>query len=284
MKDDECCRGPCGGKGMMIVLAALLLAVGMMGGAYLLSKGDYAPKVDLSGFKSTPNVYVTPNPTEHAISVSASATKKVAPDLLEIQLRVQTESKNAKDSQDENARVKAILMEKLKALGVADTSIQTTSYNVEPVYDSHYTCDKDDMNCHWDSTLTGYQTVHVLNVDVEALDKGGAIVDAASEAGTNETFVDSTSYTLKEETKSEMAKTLLQEASAAAKAKAQRIADGLSVTLGKVLSASENSYYPTPYYNSYKSMDAAAAAAPTQLSPGQVDMSVSVSVSYEVGS
>jgi uncharacterized protein YggE len=288
MKDDECCQnaGQMHGKGVMIVLAALLLAVGMMGGAFLLSKGDYSPHVNVTSGATNPNIYVTSSPPEHPISVSATSTKKVAPDLLEIGLRVETQSTNAKEAQQRNALVATTLLAKLKALGIEDKDIQTTSYNVYPVYDSQYNCDKSGMNCHYDSKLTGYKTVQSLNVDVLQLDKGGSVIDAASESGDNETFVDSTMFTLKPATRSEMAKTMLKEASTAAKEKAQRIADGLGATLGKVLSASESSYYPQPYYNMYKNvaMEAAAAPAPTPLSQGTVDVSVSVSVAYEVGS
>jgi len=283
---EGCCQGPShGGKGIMVVIAALLLAVGMMGGAFLLSKGDYSPKVDLSGFKSNPNVYVTSSPTEHAISVSASATQKVEPDLLQISLRVQTESPTAKDAQSENAQVTAVLMGKIKALGIADKDIQTTSYSVDPVTETNYTCDKDGYNCRYNYYTKGYRTTHSLMVNVEALDKGGQVIDAASEAGVNQTFVDGTTFTLKETTRSAIAKTLLKTASVEAKSKAQNIADGLGATMGKLLYANENMvYYPQPYYNSYKNMAMdAASAAPTQLSPGTVEVSTSVAVSYEIG-
>ena len=283
--EEECCHGmhQHGGKGIMIVLAALLLAVGMIGGAYVFSKGDYAPKVDLSGFKSTPNVYVTPNPSDHAITVSATADEKVTPDLLQIQLHVQTEAPNAKDSQTENAQVSSVLLDKLHGMGLADKDIQTISYNVNQVTQNNYTCDKNGMNCVYNYYVTGYQTTHTLVVNVYALDKGGDVIDAASQAGTNETFIDSTSFTLKDATRSAISKALLKNASTEAHSKAQNIADGLGASLGKLLYANENTYYPQPYYNTLKDMSVGAAAAPTtQLSPGTVDVSVSVGVSYEI--
>jgi uncharacterized protein len=289
MKDDECCQGACSGNGTMVVLAALLLAIGLMGGAFLLSKGDYSPNVNVTSGATNPNIYMSSSPPEHTIGVSATATKKVAPDLLEVSLRVETESANARAAQQRNAVVSAELLSKLKALGIEDKDIQTTSYNVYPVYKSIYVCDKVDPSrgCYYDSNLTGYKTVQSLNVDVQELAKGGDVIDAASEAGTNETFIDSTSFTLKPETRTTLSKELLNQASIDAKAKAQRIADGLGVSLGKVLSASENTYYPTPYYNSYKVYDmmAESVGAPsTVLSAGSVDISVSVGVSFEVGS
>ena len=269
-----------------MVVAALLLAVGMMGGAFLLSQADFAPKVNVTSGATNPNVYVSSTPPDHAISVMASADRKVAPDLLEIDFRVQTQSDNAKDSQARNAVVASQLKSGVEALGINDSEITTTSYSVQPVYTSNYLCDKNNNNCYYQSNVTGYQTVQSIAVDVYQLDQGGAIIDAASNAGNNETFVDSTSFMLKPETQAMVAKELLNEAAGDAKAKAQSIADGLGISVGKVLSASENTYTPTPYYNSFKDMAMPGGAVPaaTQLSPGQLDVSASVSVSYEVGS
>lgn len=273
----ECCENEGGGHGKigtMFVLSALLLALGMIGGGYMLSKGDYSP-----------NVYSSATPNEHDISVSATATKKVAPDLLQIQLSVETEAVNAKDAQAQNAQVSNELLAKLKNLGIPDDKIQTTSYRVDVVEESNRTCDADGYDCTWTYKTVGYKVTQRIEVEVEQLDKGGSIIDAASSTGSDQTFVDSVSYTLKETTRSELAKTLLQEAAVAAKAKAQRIADGLGVSLGNVLSADENSYVSSYYSNRYESLSYAAdepSASGTTLSPGQVDMSASVSVAYEI--
>ncbi|MFN7990802.1 MAG: SIMPL domain-containing protein [Candidatus Micrarchaeia archaeon] len=284
-KDDEMMMAH-QGKGMMLVIAALLLAVGMLGSAYLLSKGDYAPKVNVTGGPSSPNVYVSSTPTDHVISVSATATKKAAPDLLNLALRVQTDSGTAKKAQQDNAAVSADLRSRLKALGIADSDIQTVSYSVDPVYDSQYICDKGGMNCHYTSKVTGYRTTHSLNVRLTDLTKGGDVIDAAASAGTNQTFVDYVQFTLKDETKAAIEKSLLQDASAMAKSKAQSIAAGVGVSLGKILSASESFSYPVPYYTKNYMMAAADSAPvpPTQLSPGQVDVSAVVSASFEIGS
>ncbi|MFH1786018.1 MAG: SIMPL domain-containing protein [Candidatus Micrarchaeota archaeon] len=275
-----------GGCGTMIVLASLLIALGMVGGGYMLAQGDYAPRVDMSHLNNTPNIYMTTVPPDHDISVSASATKEVAPDLLEIRISITTIDDNASESQSRNAEVTNELLAKLENLGINDSDIKTTSYSVDPDYESDYVCNSQGKACHWEYELTGYETTHMLLIDVEELDKGGSVIDAAAATGVNETFVDSISYTLKPSTRSEMTKTLLKEAAAAAKAEAEKIAEGLGITLGDVLSASESSYVNPYYYNSYKTLsyaEDAVGAAPTTLSPGEVSMSLSVSVSYEVG-
>lgn len=265
----ECC-------GRQLVVAAVLLAVGMLGGSYLLSLGNYAPQVNVSNPPS--NVYVSSQAPEHTISVSASATQRVSPDLLLIQLRVQTEAANAAQSQADNARVSDELRTALRGVGVQDSDLETTSYSVDPVYRSVQRCDGGE--CHWTSELTGYRTTHSLSVRLTDLTKGGQVIDAAATAGTNQTFTDSVQFTLKDETRMAVQRSLLQNASVEAGAKARSIATGLGTTVGRVFSASEAySYYPTP---NYRDLSAAGAAPTTALSPGQVDVSVSVNVQYEI--
>jgi uncharacterized protein YggE len=270
---------------MMMVAAAFLIMLGMIGGAYLLSKANFAPVMNVNGGPTNPNIYVSSIPPDHAISTSATVTQQVAPDLLVIQVSVKTEGANAKKSQQDNAVVSADLLSKVKALGLADQDIQTSSYSVDPIYNSSYVCDKMSGVCGYNNEITGYRTTNSLTLNVKDLSKGGDIIDAASTAGTNQTFVDSVSFTLQDATQSAIAKALLKNASTEAKDEAQNIASGLGVSLGKVLSASQNSvYYPSPINYRSLSMEAGAAApAPsTQLSAGQVEVSATVSTSFEV--
>jgi hypothetical protein len=265
----------------MILVAAVLLAIGMIAGAYLLAQGDYAPTVNVENPPS--NVYVSGNPPEHMLSVSASASKEVAPDLLQIQVRVQTSAKNAKQSQEDNADVTAELRASLEAAGLSEEDMKTVSYSVQPEYNSFEKCDS--YGCRWDSEVVGYKTVHTLMLSVKQLDKGGEYIDVAAGAGENQTFVDYVSFTLQDDTRRDVEKELLAEASEEAKDKAQNIAGGLGVSLGKPLSVSESYYYP--YYNSYKTYGAydyaEVSAAPTVLSPGDVEVSVTVNVGFEIG-
>ncbi len=258
-----------------IVLAALLLALGMVGGAYLLVGGNYAPTVTVN----PSDVYVSSNPVEHSVSVSSTVSDSIAPDLLMIQLRVQTESSNAKDSQTENAKVNSDLLAKLKLLGLKDSEIKTISYEVQPIYDSKTICNKETGYCNYDSVLSGYRTIHTLHLNIEEIDKGGEIIDSASTAGMNQTFVDYVQFTLKDKTRNDLETTLLKQASADAKVKAEAIVEGMGVTLGKPLSASQSFSYPQPYYMKTGMMD---AGAPTELSGGEIEVSATVSVSYQI--
>lgn len=258
---------------MKFIIAAIILAIGFVGGAFMLSK------VSLN---TNPTVYVSPNPVEHIVSVSGSAKEKIVPDLLRIQMRVETQDKNATVSQRNNAETSTTLKNKLLALGISENEIQTSSYSLYPVYESVQNCEGTKDYCKWENVLKGYRAVQTVEIKTTNLKQGGAVLDIVSEIGTNTVFVDSVNFMLKDETKMALEKKLLKQAGTDAKERAQNIADGLGVKLGKVTSISQQMNYPY-YYNTYDKVAMTAGAAPTPLSAGEVEVSSSVSVSYEIG-
>jgi uncharacterized protein YggE len=260
-----------------------LIALGMVGSAYLLSTVDYSPKVNVSDITSTPNIYVSSNPPDHVLSVSGTASEMVAPDLVTIQLSIETEAVNAKDSQADNAEVNEELLGKLKALGISEEEIKTASYRVDVVQNRTQKCDGY-YDCVYNYVVVGYKTVHTLNVRTTNLDLGGEIVDTAAGVGENEVLVDYVSFSLQDKTRRELQKSLLKLAGEEAEEKAESIAEGLGTTLGKVVSAGESFYYPQPYYRSYDyampMME--GGSVPTSLSAGEVEVSATVSAGYEL--
>jgi len=268
-------------KEEMFAVAAVVLALGMIASAYLLSTVDYAPKVDVSDITSTPNIYVSSQPPQHVLSVSGTASQSVTPDLLTVQISIETQDENAQQSMEDNAEVSEEVRNELNAVGVEEDEIKTVSYRVDVVRNSSYVCNK---GCHYVWEVVGYKTTHILSVRTTDLDSGGAIIDAAGSAGENEVFIDYVYFGLQDETERELKKSLLKKAGEEAESKAQSIAEGLGTTLGKVVQASESYYYPTPYYyeRAYDYAMGAEAAVPTSLSPGEVEVSATVSAGYEL--
>jgi len=70
-----CCSDGCG---KMAIPVAIILAIGLMGGGYLLLRATMPTEVNVTSGPTNPNVLYISNPTEHAISVSATASQKVA--------------------------------------------------------------------------------------------------------------------------------------------------------------------------------------------------------------
>jgi hypothetical protein len=271
------------GRGLVVIAAVVLLVLGMFGSAYILSRGESAPVVNVA----PPIVNMGNTPVVDSIDTTATASQQVSPDLLVIDLHVQTQDSTASQAIADNAAVSADLLNKLEALGLTPADIQTTSYSVSPVTQSNTTCDASGNNCVYNSYTSGYSATNSLAVQLTDLAKGGAVIDAAGSTGTNQTFIDSISFTLQDQTRRLLEDSLLENASAEARNEAQSMAAGSGVALGKALSVSEsyNDYYPQPVYEGVIT-PAASGAAPvpsTTLSPGQVEVSVSVSASYQIG-
>lgn len=259
---------------------AVIVGVALLGGAYFLATSMPQPVLNI---EENPNVYVSSIPPEHTIDVSATATDYVDPDMLVLSFTVENEAEDATESQSQTASEINAVKAALAGFGIADEDIKTTRYSVDLVRESHYICRNktDETDCYWDYVITGYKTTHSIKVNVYNLDQGGDIVDAAAGAGAE---VDYISFTLKPETRDTVNNQLLEEASAKAKTKAESIAEGLGVTVGDAFSASTGyDYYPVyrDYDYAMESMGAAPAPA-TELSGGQIEVTASVSASFEI--
>ncbi|MDD2655767.1 MAG: SIMPL domain-containing protein [Candidatus ainarchaeum sp.] len=214
------------------------------------------------------------------------AMRKVSPDLLRISLGVETQEVTASESQSSNAAGINAVKAALISNGVLESNIQTSVYDVSPVTTSRKVCPVADPECadweaQWVQEIVGYKTTHMLTVESTGLDSAGTLVDASVRAGSNR--VDSVTFTLKDATQKSIEDELASEAMADAKAKAGRIAAGLGVQVGKVTSASINSYYYPQ--TSVRNMVGAAEASydgGTSFSPGQLTLTVYSSAVFEI--
>lgn len=260
---------------------AVIVGVALIGAAYFLATSMPQPVFNV---EENPNVYVSSIPPEHTIDVSATATDYVDPDMLVLSFTVENEAEDATESQEQTASEINEVITALKGYGIKDEDIKTTRYSVDVVQESHYICENETSktDCHYEYVITGYETTHSIKVNVYNLDQGGELVDSAVDAGAE---VDYISFTLKPETRDEVNNELLEEASANAKTKAESIAQGLGATVGGAFSASSGyDYYPT-YRTSYDAVYAEAGSAPapsTDLSGGQIEVTTTVSASFEI--
>lgn len=225
---------------------------------------------------STINV-ITGNAEEfiRTLSANGSVEKMVSPDQAEIYLSVETLNKLATTSQEENATISDAVRKALKLAGVYDAQIETTSYTVQEQY-------------AWDSSLQksvskGYKTTNAIKITTDDITRSGKIVDAAINAGA--TRVSNISFTLSKEKQETVKQEALIDAAKMAKTKAQNIATGLGIELGKVKNVSESYNYYTPNYRDYSyamASDSMEAKIDTPISPSDVSVTANVSVTYEL--
>lgn len=213
--------------------------------------------------------------TQNAIMVQGTTEFDVAPDMAKIRFRIETMSFTAQDAQLRNREIGANVKAGLVKAGVRANEIETADYRIEKVQE-------------WDPTGQkmvdkGYRATNAFVVSTKDLEKVGPLLDVGVQAGANN--VESISFELSDEKQNEVKTEALRKATQNARGKAEALADGAGVRLGKVLSLSENSYVVMPYYRD--SMMAKAEmggmeAPSTDVSPQNVRISAQVSVSYEI--
>lgn len=209
------------------------------------------------------------------ISVSGTIAKTASPEIAYVTLSVETLDRSASKSQGDNALLANKVMEALKGAGIDEKDIETASYSVYEEFQWNESLRK--------SESIGYRTTNSIQATVRDMSKVGGIIDVAVQAGANS--VSGVSFALTKETEANLRTMALQEAAANARAKAQSIATGLGIGVGRVYSASESSDYSIPYYTKSYAMaggDMAENAAPTPITPSEVEFTATVSVQFEI--
>ena len=202
-------------------------------------------------------------PPIHTITVSANGTVTLVPDVARVSVGVTVTKTKVKAARDSAAKSMAAIIEGLKALGIDEKDIKTTSIDLSPQYSNNST-----------PKVVGFRMSQQLQITVRDLDKAGDVVDTATAKGA--TDVNGLWFEVEDPARA------MDEARAAAIGKArtsaQAMASAAGVTLGAVVSISETaSFNPGPYYG----MDMRAEAA-TQIQPGTQDIQASVTVIFEI--
>lgn len=159
------------------------------------------------------------------------------------------------------------VIESLKELGVPEEHIRTTRVSLWPIYES---------NKAESPEIVGYRANSQVRVTTLELDKLGAIIDRSIGAGANR--IDGLSFRLSDEKAKKIVGDAMTKAAEDAQDKANAVADALGVTLGKIVGISESVSYPTPI-----TLAREAAVTPVPIEPGELELSVTLQVSFAVG-
>ena len=240
--------------------------------------------VTMSAISATPNVNaqeVTPFPSrEKVIYVTGSAISSVEPDLVNISFGVETQEKTASEALATNSELMNKVIAAIKQVGITDSEISTSQFNIYPVYDNY----QEKETGRYTQELVGYRVSNIVNVKTEKLDSVAAIIDSAVGAGVNR--VDSVFFSLSPEVYSKLKDDLLEKAILNAKSKAEMALSPLNYKIigVKEISLSEFSIpYPTPMYDmAYGAME--KSAAPTPIFSSDQDVSTSANVVFLIGS
>jgi uncharacterized protein len=204
---------------------------------------------------------------ETTIVLNGRGSVDRAPDKAVVSVGVQVEAKTAAEAMQQQARQMDGVMRAVRAAGVAERDMQTSSLSLNPVYDYRET----------GATLRGYSASNQLSVTVRDLARLGAALDSIVKAGGN--TINGVSFGIEEdrEARDEARIAAVQDAAR----KADLYANAVGYRVKRIVMILENEFdMPQPMPVARMQMEAADASTP--VAAGQLAIESSVNVTFEL--
>jgi len=196
------------------------------------------------------------------ITATGHGEARIAPDRATVSIGVQTKAPTAAQASAENARKQRAVIDALKSLGITDQEISTVEYSVYPESAPTTTDERTPR-------ILGYTVSNSVRVDVQHVDRLGAIIDAALGHGAN--AINSVDFSSSNEDEARRAALAL--AVQHARGDAEAMARGAGGRLGELVDlTSEAGARPIEFGQRM----AIGAAAATPISPGSETVAVEV--------
>ncbi len=218
---------------------------------------------------SVPAVAQMLPPPPATLTVSAEGKSLRAPDVADLSGGVVTTAPTAAGALAENAQRMSAVVAAVRKAGIAERDIQTAGISLQPQY--KYAQNEA-------PTLTGYQASNTVSLRVRKLGDAGRLIDtlvgvAANQIAGPNFRVDDSDAALDE---------ARVQAVAAARTRAALYAKAAGVRIKRILTISESGgYEPQPPRPMMRAM-AMKAEADTPVIPGEVALTVTVTMSFEI--
>ena len=208
----------------------------------------------------------------NTITVSGRGTVTTAPDEAVLTLSVESEAPEPGGALDANSQATKKVMERLKAEGVEDTAIETSSVSLYPVRTYDPQTGKE--------SLTGYRAQNTITVTLTDALAVGKVLAASVEAGV--TNVSGPVWRLAED--SAAVTEALKKAVANAQGKAEALAGAQGVKVGEVVTMTESGIEQpiVPMYSDMYTQEAGGGGKVTEVpvSAANLDISATVTITY----
>ena len=246
----------------IIIIAVALAAV--------LALAGCTPSAGTSADKGSVVVELGENiQNQNKLTVTGTGTVKIMPDVAYVTIGVITNDADAAVAQQNNRQAMNAIFEALKKQGLTDDDMRTTNYSTYPRYD--YDTNK----------VTSYEVSNMVELTITDIDNVGKYIDVASENGANTAYP--VRFSLLDQ--SGPYNQALELAMTTASGKAQAIISASGNEIVGTLSIQENSNGYTAYERYDDMADSAVAedmGAPTPITAGELEISATVTVIYEI--
>ena len=208
--------------------------------------------------------------TSPTFNLSASGEVRVAPDMATITTGVQTEAATAQEAMAQNRAQMNQVIAALRRQGIEERHIQTSSLNLNAVYD---------YPDNQQPRLRGYQASNQVTIQVHDLDNLGQAIDAVVASGANQ--INGISFGLENPRAAE--DQARRAAVQALQARAALYAEATGMRLVGLRTLTESGGYspqpPMPYARMEMAADAGGA---TPVQGGEVVVRIDISGVYDV--
>lgn len=199
------------------------------------------------------------------ITVTGVGHVNAVPDEAQFSLGITTKGQTARAALTANSARMQRLIAALKAAGVDERDIKTQDVSVGPNYDGG--AEKTD----------GYTATNSVSVRIRELDRAGAVLEAASQAGANQVY----GPALTREDREGLEQKALEGAVANARKRAQTLAKAAGVDVGRVTAIVESVQQPGVMYEARAAMDSASTEVPIEKGTEEIQASVTVTFAIE---
>jgi uncharacterized protein YggE len=205
----------------------------------------------------------------HTVRAVGNATVTAKPDQAQISVSVNTQAATAEDAVSNDATKTEAVLNALKALIGSKGTIQTTNYSVSPQYKYEQGQPPE---------ITGYDANHTVQLTLNDITLVGKVIDTATKSGAN--GVNRIEFTVKDDAR--LRAEAIAKASLEARDNAEAVAKALGMTVSGVYSAETNEVNTPRPVIMPMAMSRMAAASPTPVEAGTVDIRASVTVYLSV--
>lgn len=212
------------------------------------------------------------NSQQSGIWVSGTGKVAVTPDIAILSLGIEAQADTVAEAQAQAATAMEAVMTALADSGVAEKDIQTRYFSIYQV-------------TRWDDfknqqVVIGYRVTNIVTAKIRDVEQAGPVIDAVAAAGGDYTRINNISFSVDDPTP--YYEEARQEAMADARVKAGQLANLAGVNLGKPTYISEGTVYPPVVYRDGGMMEEMALAPTTPISPGEIELTLTVQVAYAI--
>lgn len=214
-------------------------------------------------------------PRPATLSINGKGIVSAEPDIAFISSSVITEAKSAEDALSQNTAKMQAVFKALADAGIERKHIQTSNFSVQPRYVYHNPKKGQEQR---PPRIVGYVVNNTLTAKVVELAKTGKVLSEVVKVGSNQ--LGNISFDISN--KKELLDLARAEAVADAKRKAEIYLNAADVKLGKILSFSEGAAHSPRPRGKILARAALAEDAAVPVSGGERELSINVSITWEI--